>query len=280
MSKLPRFAGFLVLISMVHGCGGGGSSGASSGVAPAPTPTPTVSAGGIWYGDARWGIDWNDYVGMVTETGRAYFASEQGSWVTSVQVATSGNTVTGGTFSPTNHVISVLNGDPAFLDAPGGSPMLNGTAISRSTLNVQAAFPGTNTLVMELGYERGRYEQPSSLGTVAGNYAAWWDLLDEQATLNVNSDGTLFLQAPQSGCVVNGQISIINASYNLYDISYSFSSCAAQVYLPLNGVTFTGLARLVPNRYDASDPNLYLKALVTGPVAGTSAGDDPEFRRN
>ena len=68
------------------------------------------------------------------------------------------------------------------------------------------------------------------------------------------------LQDPASGCVINGQVSIINAAYNAYGIRFSYSSCTG-LDSALNGVTFTGLAG-----YDAGAGQAI--ALVQGSVGG------------
>ena len=50
----------------------------------------------------------------------------------------------------------------------------------------------------------------------------------------------IFAQDPASGCVINGQVSIINASYNAYSASASYSNCRGSASV-LNGVTASGL---------------------------------------
>jgi hypothetical protein len=53
----------------------------------------------------------------------------------------------------------------------------------------------------------------------------------------------VFAQNPSNGCVLNGTVSIINASYNAYRVQYSYASCQGQEAV-LNGVQFGGLATL------------------------------------
>jgi hypothetical protein len=78
------------------------------------------------------------------------------------------------------------------------------------------------------------YAQTPSLATIAGNYA------DGSDTLTVSSNGTIFEQDPTTGCVINGQVSIVNPSYNAYSFSYTFASCTGNSAV-LNGQTATGL---------------------------------------
>ena len=79
------------------------------------------------------------------------------------------------------------------------------------------------------------YDLDSALSVVAGNYD------DEGLVFNVNANGVIFEQEPITGCVTNGQITIIDPNFNAYDVSMSFSSCVAPFDI-LNGSTFTGLA--------------------------------------
>jgi len=79
------------------------------------------------------------------------------------------------------------------------------------------------------------YDAPSSLAAVAGNYS------DGNATLSINSNGVIFEQDPTSGCVLNGQISLIDARYDVYSVSITDSNCSVA---PATAVTLTGLASL------------------------------------
>ena len=82
------------------------------------------------------------------------------------------------------------------------------------------------------------YNSGSSLQAIDGNYTD----LGSNATINVNN-GVIFAQDPVSGCVINGSVSIINASYDVYDVSYSFTGCVGN-NAHLNNTTATGLAIL------------------------------------
>jgi len=57
----------------------------------------------------------------------------------------------------------------------------------------------------------------------------------------VGSNGGLFSQDSVSGCVLNGTVSVINASYNAYKIQFDYASCTGQA-AALNGIQFSGLA--------------------------------------
>lgn len=271
-------------VSSVSGCGGS-LSGTTYTTGPvnsactvtasfelASTPTPTVSAGGLWEGYARLGIDWDDFQGFVTESGRAYFTDDGGSWVASVQITNNGNVITGGQVSPANSIISILAGDPNFFNAPIGTPTLTGTVYSRTALDARALF-SDDTLVIEVAYQQDEYEKSSSLASVAGTYKDWWELFEEEIVLTITNSGTLSARAPSAGCDVNGTISVINSSYNLYDIRYTYSGCSDPYFVPLNGVQFTGLAALMSHRDDDLDPYPYLEIISTATVNELAAGD-------
>ena len=81
------------------------------------------------------------------------------------------------------------------------------------------------------------YDKASSLATTAGNYT------DGPDTLSIDGNGVIFEQDPTTGCVINGQVSLINTQYNAYSASITYSSCTG-TFAAANGLTYTGLATL------------------------------------
>jgi hypothetical protein len=63
---------------------------------------------------------------------------------------------------------------------------------------------------------------------------------------------------------VNGNVTIINASYNAYAVQATYASCTGSAAV-LNGITFTGLATL-----DTSVTPMQLVAGVTGNGGGVT----------
>jgi hypothetical protein len=111
--------------------------------------------------------------------------------------------------------------------------------LTGSDLNVSFDFGGV--LIPALGATMDPlYNKPSSLASLVGN----WD--DNGSTLTINPDGTFFEQQG-SGCVVNGTISIIDAKYNLYSVSFEITNCA----LNIANIKFTGLGYV-----NDSNPNV------------------------
>ncbi len=99
------------------------------------------------------------------------------------------------------------------------------------------------------------YMNPSSLATIAGNYS------DGNVTLNINGSGVIFEQ-DANGCVINGQVSTINTSYNAYAVQITISDCTG-ADAALNGASFSGLATL-----DTNTSPTTLLAGVNGTVGG------------
>ena len=100
------------------------------------------------------------------------------------------------------------------------------------------------------------FDLDSSLATVAANYDA------NGVVLTLMSDGTMFEQDPNTGCVLNGQITPLDPRFNMYDLAFTFASCTG-ADAKLNGVDFTGLAI-----YDDTQTPNVLFGGVTGVVDG------------
>ncbi|MBU3672531.1 MAG: hypothetical protein FGM43_08245 [Sinobacteraceae bacterium] len=73
---------------------------------------------------------------------------------------------------------------------------------------------------------------------------------------NINSNGVVFNQSAVTGCVINGQISTINTTYNAYAVNFTYSSCRSP-YAIWNGTQASGLMTVD----DTVSPNrIYLGA--------------------
>ena len=98
------------------------------------------------------------------------------------------------------------------------------------------------------------YERGSSLETVSGNFQTL-----AGNVMSITPDGMLFLQDATSGCVVNGQVSVITAASNLYDIVLQYDSCTGADER-LNGSRFDGFAQLD----DTEAPETLVVAVIGG----------------
>lgn len=199
-------------------------------------------------------------LGLVTESGEFQFISDAGfQYVGTLSV--SGSTLNG------NFV--AFGADGAF----AGSGAMSGTVQSRVSMSGNTSFtpvggsPVNSTITLSYSAS---YERDSSRALIAGNYRE----LDTNVILNVNSNGVAFMQDPVSGCVVNGEASIIDAQFNAYRVSYRYSSCTGQ-FAGLNGREFQGLAALD----NSLSPEQLIVGAATGGVATSRVGGVFVFER-
>ena len=115
--------------------------------------------------------------------------------------------------------------------------ILSGTIVPRQSIAGTATFPNV-TAVMSLTFNA-LYYLPSSLATISGSYVE----LATGTAFTISSDGAVFGQDATTGCVINGTVSIINPSYNVYGLEVSYANCTGSS-AQLNGLTLAGLAAL------------------------------------
>jgi hypothetical protein len=219
-----------VMLMLVSGCGGGGGS-SSSNTSSSPPPVTNASPGGIWRGtESTSGLQ---VVGLVDESGEFHF-------IRSDDVQYVGTTsVTGSSISANFDGFTQIG--TVFADnSSHGTGSVTGTVQARSSLSLSTQFKtdaGTSTNgTLNLTFDT-LYNRASSLATISGNFSSSGDVV------TISSNGTVFSQDPNTGCVVNGTVAIINASYNAYRVQYSYANCTGQSAV-LNGLQFDGMATL------------------------------------
>jgi hypothetical protein len=218
-------AGTVVLLV---GCGGGDAK-----VGNNPSPT-NATVGGIWRGNES--VSGLQVVGVADENGNFNFVRADG-----VQYVGSA-TVNGTSLSANVEGIVPLG----FVFADGsahGTGTISGTVQARKSISSSTSFKTDNGNVsngtLNLTFDT-LYNRASSLTTLSGNFKA---ASNANVVVTVSSNGSLFSQDPVSGCVLNGNASILNASYNAYAVQFDYANCIGSAS-PLNGVKFTGLATL------------------------------------
>ena len=141
---------------------------------------------------------------------------------------------------------------------------LSGTVSERQNMTVTVSCMTVaglhNQITATLKYEA-LYERDSSLATIAGNFQG------VKEVLNIAGDGTIFSQDAGTGCVANGQVSIIDSNFGAYDFEFMYSNCVGQSAV-LNGSSFVGIALL--------DDTVMPEALDVAAI-GDMDGDIPSF---
>jgi len=217
---------------LIVGCSSGGGGG-DGNITP---PVPNAAVGGLWAGQTVIaGLGTYELIGIVAEDGRAYFLQEDGVmyWGTA---SSSGSQI-----AATLNGAGLL-GSPLSDGSTSGTGSISGAIVARASMSANSTFTtargSRTTSTISLIYESA-YDDDSSLALIAGNYV---DALGLYAgVLNIASNGDMFLQDPDSGCVINGRIGIINEAYNAYGIQFSYSGCTG-LDAAFNGVSFMGLA--------------------------------------
>ncbi|MFL6602665.1 MAG: hypothetical protein ACJ8R9_15210 [Steroidobacteraceae bacterium] len=213
---------------VLSGCGGGDSS--LGGTAP---PGSNATPGGFWRGtDSISGLQ---VTGLVDESGNFHFLRGDG-----VQYVG----------------IAAMNQNSLSANVEGFAPLgfqfadgsRHGTGSISATLQARKTITATTRFQTDLGSASNGtlnltfdavYNRPSSLTTLSGNFTN----ASNNVVVTVGSNGSLFSQDSVSGCVLNGNVSVINASYNAYRIQFDYANCAGQA-AALNGIQFSGLATL------------------------------------
>jgi hypothetical protein len=215
---------------LLAGCGGGGSS---INTGPA---TGQSSPGGIWQGIES--VSGRPVTGIVDESGNFQF-------VRSDDLQYVGTATVSGTSLAAN-MDGILPLGYAFNDSSHhGTGTVKGTITARTSIQSNTTFTtdnntpsaGTLNLTFDTSYNRA-----SALATIAGNFV---DAVNKTSTavLSIDSNGVMFSQDSVSGCVLNGSVSILNASYNAYKVQFNYASCTGDLSA-LNGVQFSGFATL------------------------------------
>lgn len=256
MNAFKRTMAVCVLATGLAACGGGSSS--SSGSSP---PPQAASPGGIWTGtDSLTGMQ---VTALISETGQMEVMRLPDRAQFFGTLVVSGSSIN-----------ADIDGDSAFgASFPDGSihgtGKLTGTLSQRTSIQATIAFTTdlgeSTTSTVSLTYQSYYSEAPNTakVGDVAGNYTETYT----GATVTIHSDGTVFAQDSNSGCVINGTLQPVNAAYDLYSTTVTYASCTG-ASLALNGLQFDGLAIFGANNFaamhDTSGKHYGLVFVLTG----------------
>ena len=206
----------------------------------------TQAVGGMWTSTAPDSSGHNTGVPsfmLVAETGK-FFASQA---PMIEQESTGTLSVIGESVTGTDLIAftAPLNCGSGFCNNASAGTPLGGNVITQSSMNLNGNVWSYSNV----------YNQPSSLAAIAGNWTGIGPYSSGQ-TLNISSSGVVFEQDASSGCTVNGQVSLIDPSYNAYSITVAYSNCIQ--YSGFNGQTASGLAAIMPPSGNSSSPSLFI----------------------
>ena len=258
-------------VLLLSACGGGGSGGSAPTPDPAPAPDPdpapteppppaNQSPGGIWGGFTEAG----DSTFYITETGELRFSAAIPGGILilgagSVQV--SGGDQLAGELAAAR-ILPESSASPP----PELSCSLEGTLMERVQLELaidceDANGPAWNeTLSLTWSPD---YGQPSNLDRVAGGYRLAFRPAAE--TLNLDAGGEISgMYHNGLNCTVNGQVSSLDPSYNLYWVEWTLSNCQ-DPFPNYESAEFTGIASIVPAALDEA-PTGSLHLFLTAEV--------------
>ncbi|HEX9877858.1 MAG TPA: hypothetical protein VGC50_14495 [Gammaproteobacteria bacterium] len=192
-------------------------------------PPGDLSPGGLWEGTHTNG----DYIlGLIGEDGEFHFVDDfgQGYGVMSVD----------GDQVAADYTHAAYLGETFEDGSVIAACTLSGTLVERDVLTFTSecitGFGTESEVTLSLAFND-NYFRDGSLDTLAGQFD------DLGNVLTIDSNGVLFEQDPASGCVMNGQVSVIDPDFNAYAMEFIFESCEGEVEF-LNGSTWSGIGAL------------------------------------
>ena len=216
---------------LIAACGGCSPDLSGINIGGGPIAWPDEAVGGAWVGTDSGG---NQILALVTESGRLNWISldtgEQGFGTVSVQWITT--TIEYTLVAPWGFTLA----DGSTSATCGGVGHIVKRVSWHAPINCTTSLGGSIESLTDFTYDA-LYDRDSSLALIAGDYD------DSGLVISVSANGEIFEQDPASGCVVNGQISIIDSQFNVYDVSITYSNCTGDEAV-LNGAVFAGLGIL------------------------------------
>jgi hypothetical protein len=202
---------------------------------------------GIWTGtDNTTGLALMGIVntqGQANPTGQAVFFRADGQQYTGAVTALQNN-ISGSLQSYSQAGTTFPDGSTFGVGALGGTVTTEGSLDGTFTLTTLNKTQTTTT--WSLVYDK-IYTNPSSLGAIAGTYTdASTNDPSYGATVTIGSGGAISVATPPaSGCVLSGQVTVSDATYNIYTISLSYTGCGSSTpQAVLNGIHFTGVGTI------------------------------------
>lgn len=208
--------GVFMLVGLIA-CSGGGGGGDGT--------TTNVSANGLWEGTFTENGAGTFAVSGLLYNGRIIAISESAGVIYDGSYIVSGSSISG------NVTAYQIDGGPF------ATATLTGTVTEQGLISVSFNTSYGASGTMSLSFNN-IYNRTSSLSLVAGiwNYTSGTFSL----TITVQNDGTFWGQ-DSDGCVVSGNIGLLDTAHNLYNMSTLIASCGG-----LDG-SYTGFSGLLDN---------------------------------
>lgn len=208
---MKRMSALVLLVSMIlTACGGGG--GGDSG------PVSQQSAEGIWVGSTTSSSGTTTpAIGLILDTGEYFFGT--GSDYSGVSFGTA--SVSGSTITSSN----MRDYYPSLSTLVSGSFTGSVTSGSTMSVNVSEVYSGTTYTGTGNFTFDAKYNEPSSLATIAGTYVSP-NAFGTSYTYTVDANGVL--TGASTNCTFAGQLSIRNSAKNIYNLSLTTGSTAGQ----------------------------------------------------
>lgn len=224
---IKSIATLATMTALLAGCGGGSGSGGGS-ISP---PAAAASPGGIWTGtDSATGMQ---VTALVAESGEMdVIRSDRAQFIGTLSV--SGSSIS-----------AAIDGDAPFgFTFPDGSihgtGKVTGTLVERSSIQATVAFTTdggeSSTSSVTLAFQSSYMTIPN-IANLAGTYTD----SNTGAVITIDSGGTIFAQDPASGCVVNGNVHVVDGAHSLYAPLADYANCLGAA-ATLNGLEFDGSA--------------------------------------
>lgn len=221
----------LALTIGLTACGGGGGGGGA--------PVAQQSAEGIWVGSTTSSSGTTTpAIGLILDTGEYFFGT--GSDYSGVSFGTA--TVSGATISSTNmkdyypSLSALVNGSFTGTVSTGSSLAVNVSEVYSGT-----TYTGTGSFTFDA-----RYNEPSSLATIAGTYVSP-NVFSTSYNYVIDANGVL--TGTSAKCTFNGQLTVRNSAKNIYNLSLTTANVTGQT-CPVGARTLQGAATytVMPNR--------------------------------
>lgn len=209
--RMKQTLALLAWAMLLSGCGGGGGDGGGT-TTPSPPPVAT-NVGGIWEGTANTSGLVLNLAGVFTETGEGRFSDDNGTQYIF-------SNVSGNDGNVTIDFVAVAQFGFVFLDGSTVSTgTISGTVVERVSIEGNYSVATGESGTISLTYDA-LYDRDSSLAKLTGSWS------ETTSIVTFDPDGTFFAQNV-SGCVFDGQASIIDPTYNAYALAMTVSLCGA-----------------------------------------------------